>query len=119
MHQSLGNLVRGGAILLAGVLAVSGALGDEKAPKGLTYVAKADIEVPTERLLAARAGSVTAATERGAVQNPTAATADQPKVPPGRVKWHADFATACRAAQQSGKPVLLFHMMGKLDDQFC
>ena len=23
------------------------------------------------------------------------------------------------AARKSGKPVLLFHMMGKLDDQFC
>jgi hypothetical protein len=40
-------------------------------------------------------------------------------VPPGLVHWHATFAEACRAAQKSHKPVLLFHMMGKLDDLFC
>jgi hypothetical protein len=42
-----------------------------------------------------------------------------PKVEPGRVKWHPDFDTACKAAAKSGKPVFLFQMMGKLDDQFC
>jgi hypothetical protein len=42
-----------------------------------------------------------------------------PKVEPGKVKWHADFDTACKAAAKSGKPVMLFQMMGKLDDQFC
>ena len=47
------------------------------------------------------------------------AAAGNPKVEPGKVHWHANFAAACAAAQKSGKPVLLFHMMGKLDDQFC
>jgi hypothetical protein len=42
-----------------------------------------------------------------------------PKVEPGKVKWHADFDTACKAAAKSGKAVMLFQMMGKLDDQFC
>jgi hypothetical protein len=42
-----------------------------------------------------------------------------PKVAPGKVKWHADFAAACAAARKSNKPVLLFQMMGKLDEQFC
>jgi hypothetical protein len=42
-----------------------------------------------------------------------------PKAAPGRVSWHADMAAACAAARHSGKPVLLFLMMGKLDDQFC
>ena len=50
---------------------------------------------------------------------PMPAPADNPKVQPGKVKWHANFADACAAAQKSGKPVLLFQMMGKLDDQFC
>ena len=40
-------------------------------------------------------------------------------VAPGKVHWHATFADACQAAQKSRKPVLLFHMMGKLDDLFC
>jgi hypothetical protein len=42
-----------------------------------------------------------------------------PKVEPGKVKWHATFDAACQASAASGKPVLLFKMMGKLDDQFC
>lgn len=47
------------------------------------------------------------------------APSDNPQVQPGKVKWHANFADACAAAQKSGKPVLLFQMMGKLDEQFC
>jgi hypothetical protein len=42
-----------------------------------------------------------------------------PKVKPGLVNWHVSFEKARQAAQKSGKPILLFHMMGKLDDQFC
>lgn len=50
------------------------------------------------------------------------ATADKfvnPKVAPGKVSWHKDLAAACAASVKSGKPVLLFQMMGKLDDEFC
>ena len=47
------------------------------------------------------------------------ADADNPRVEPGLVKWHATFADAQAAATKSGKPVLLFHMMGQLDRQFC
>ena len=50
---------------------------------------------------------------------PTASDADNPRVAPGLVKWHATFADAQVAATKSGKPVLLFHMMGQLDRQFC
>jgi hypothetical protein len=49
----------------------------------------------------------------------TSVDADNPRVEPGLVKWHANFADACAAAEQSGKRVLLFHMMGQLDKQFC
>lgn len=66
--------------------------------------AKQDIESPVEALLATRAA---------------AAATENPKVEPGKVQWHADFATACTASAKSGKPVLLFQMMGKLDDKFC
>lgn len=41
------------------------------------------------------------------------------KVAPGKVAWQPDFDTACKRACESGKPVLLFQMMGKLDDEFC
>jgi hypothetical protein len=42
-----------------------------------------------------------------------------PKVEPGQVTWHQNFKEACTSAKTSGKPVLLFQMMGKLDDRFC
>ena len=54
-----------------------------------------------------------------ATKSATVPTTDNPKVKPGLVKWHANFAKACEASKKSGKPVLLFQLMGKLDDQFC
>jgi hypothetical protein len=41
------------------------------------------------------------------------------KVAPGKVCWHKDFDEAKRAAAVSGKPVLMFAMLGRLDDKFC
>jgi hypothetical protein len=63
------------------------------------------IEPPTKKLVANNSAIVVAT--------------DNPKVKPGLVKWHATFAEASEASKKSGKPVLLFQMMGKLDDQFC
>lgn len=40
-------------------------------------------------------------------------------VAPGRVSWHASYRDALAASASSGKPVLLFLMLGKLDDEFC
>jgi len=40
-------------------------------------------------------------------------------VEPGLVRWHADFASACAAARRSGRPVLLFQLLGRLDDELC
>lgn len=70
-------------------------------------VRKRVAEGPTKQLIAA--------------QTAPAASAGftNPRVQPGRVQWHASFAAACQAARKSGKPVLLFQMLGKLDDQFC
>lgn len=42
-----------------------------------------------------------------------------PKVEPGKVKWHKNLEEARAASLKSKKPVLIFQMMGKLDDQFC
>ena len=42
-----------------------------------------------------------------------------PEVAPGAVHWHADLARAQEAARASGRPVLLFQLLGKLDDAFC
>jgi hypothetical protein len=73
------------------------------------YVRKRAIEQPTEDVVAK--SSVTAGAATDAFVNP--------KVEPGKVVWHPTFAAARKAAAQTGKPVLLFQMMGKLDDQFC
>jgi hypothetical protein len=42
-----------------------------------------------------------------------------PMVDPGRICWHRNLDEACAAARKSGKPVLLFQMMGRLDQEFC
>ena len=42
-----------------------------------------------------------------------------PLVEPGKVRWHPTAAAAFDAAKASKKPVLVFHMMGQLDHQFC
>jgi hypothetical protein len=42
-----------------------------------------------------------------------------PQVSPGRVVWCDSFEAACAASRSSGKPVFLFHMMGRLDQRFC
>jgi hypothetical protein len=67
------------------------------------------VELPAKRVLA-RTGDAAPVSPTNFVN---------PKVEPGKVRWHADFAAACRAAATSGKPVLLFHMMGRLDEKFC
>lgn len=51
-------------------------------------------------------------------KNTTATDEDNPSVQPGLVKWHKDFETACTAADKSGKPVMLFQLLGKLDQRY-
>ena len=41
-----------------------------------------------------------------------------PTVKPGLVDWHQDFESACEASKESGKPVLLFQLLGQLDQRF-
>jgi hypothetical protein len=89
------------ALLFLGLLAAP-----NRAVAQLADISKSDhIEKPTKVLV----GNTTTTPDHVA----------NPKVAPGRVRWHADFAAACDAGRTSGKPVLLFQMMGKLDEQFC
>lgn len=87
---------------------------------------KEAIEVGTETLLAAP--DAASAASAPAVASPPAsapnggrvASSDaNPKVAPGLVRWHADLAAAQAAARVSGKPVLVFQLLGNLDDEFC
>jgi len=41
------------------------------------------------------------------------------QVKPGDVIWERDKDTALLKARQSGKPVLIFVMLGQLDNEFC
>jgi hypothetical protein len=66
---------------------------------------KSFIEGPIETLVALNA-------------EPTSDPDANPLVEPGKVVWHADFATACAASAESGKPVLLFQLLGQLDHRF-
>ncbi len=55
----------------------------------------------------------------GSTQKPSFKQPRNEKVEPGKVRWHKAIQTAMDASRQSGKPVLLFQMMGHLDDRFC
>lgn len=88
----------------------------ELPPKAKLDFGKRRIERPTERLLAEQALGV----PRSAPEpRPTTPAAENPKAEPGKVRWHADFEAARAASRKSRRPVLLFQMMGNLDDRFC
>ncbi|MEM7308328.1 MAG: hypothetical protein AAF682_16735 [Planctomycetota bacterium] len=38
---------------------------------------------------------------------------------PGDVAWHGSYEEALAAAAESGRPVLLFQLFGRLDEAFC
>jgi hypothetical protein len=109
MNRTLIRLLAGGCVglvLTAGVAVPQAPNAQPPAP-GADRPKRA-IEAPAERLVA---GTTAAPAAGEAFVNP--------RVPPGKVRWHPDFASACKAAAQSGKPVLLFQMMGRLDQKFC
>ena len=37
----------------------------------------------------------------------------------GPIPWHESLDAAKEAASQSGKPILLFQLLGRLDEEFC
>jgi hypothetical protein len=91
--------VMAGAVLLAGTVA---AYAQREADRG-----KRVVELPTKRVVAE------------ATQPAPPVEGDNTRVAPGKVKWHADLETARKAASQSGKPLFIFYMLGKLDENFC
>ena len=38
---------------------------------------------------------------------------------PTGIQWMASFAAAREKARKEGKPVLLLHLFGRLDEEFC
>ena len=52
-------------------------------------------------------------------RNGTETPAESERVSAGRVHWHESREAAQAASRVSGKPVLLFQMLGRLDEEFC
>jgi hypothetical protein len=118
-------------MILASFVTLAGpsAYGQEQLATG-GYLTKSTVEKPAKKMLAENTADITKTVriEKPAstilAHNTASAPATgkefvNPKVRPGEVRWHPSFDGACEAAKKSGKPVLLFQMMGKLDDQFC
>src|SRR5262245_20667952 len=107
-------------LALAALLNLAGAPAFGQQPNGQPVqpqprldVGKGKIEIPTKNIIAGFTAPA------GVPGNLPRAALDNPSVQPGRVKWHTSFEAARQAAQKSGKPVLLFQMLGQLDQQFC
>lgn len=83
-------------------------------------LSKSIIELPVEALVPASsqdfADSTPESTANG--QSTTNGEAENPKCTPGLVNWHPDFESACAASRQSGRPVMLFQLLGQLDERF-
>jgi hypothetical protein len=52
-------------------------------------------------------------------QESTTATEPTAKVLPGAVAWHASPEAALARAAETGKPVLVFELFGRLDEALC
>ena len=109
--------ISGLAMLLT--LVVSPASGDgQPPPMRHDITPKGHVEATAKTILANTAGlsvGTPAVTNVNAIVPPS----DNPKVQPGLVRWHRTMADACAAAKRTGKPVLLFQLMGNLDERFC
>jgi len=59
-----------------------------------------------------------ASTTNGRLES-TAERAENPSVAPGLVSWHANRQAASAASARSGRPVLVFQLLGRLDEELC
>lgn len=135
------------ALTLSACLQIAAAAQDAYTPPKYADLTKSGIEVPLKRIISGNeASSNPAVPDRGeriakmradlsklSIERPlkrviTEAAPVTPlkeeriskgRVKPGNVHWHDSMKSACAAASHSGKPVLVFQMMGKLDQEFC
>jgi hypothetical protein len=81
-------------------------------------VSKFRIESGVERLVGEQSKG-TNPTPSVASTDPSATSGPEPeKVEPGKVRWHDNLGAAMRASADSNKPVLLFQLLGQLDERF-
>ena len=112
-------------LLFVAIHAAAIARGDDEGDQKRDLRKRA-IELPLEDAVAAQAQQPPTLAPKAFIERPTDAIVARsagefknPKVAPGKVRWHASFAAARAAAEKSGRPVLLFQLMGNLDDRFC
>ena len=72
-------------------------------------ISKYDIELPPSQILVE-------ASDKRVKENATDRSFK--KVAPGKVQWYKDFAAAVEMSKVSNKPVLLFQLLGQLDEEF-
>jgi hypothetical protein len=118
---AVGSLVAGMAALGAAWVHAQHRAGPQRPPQAVQYTSTASAR-PLQMTLDFSKGAIERSAE-SIVAGTTAGRGDgvfvNPTVEAGKVRWHKDFASACAAAAKSGKPVLLFQMMGRLDHRFC
>ena len=76
---------------------------DPRADRG-----KSIAELPVERVVTGTRPDTGMSTDEGKLA-----------VPPGVVRWHDGLVTARASSAKSGRPVLLFQLLGRLDEEFC
>lgn len=81
-------------------------------PRGMN-VSKGMVETPLERMIQRSTPA------DHPVSGPTGAAPTPAKVAPGLVHWHATLEDAKARARLTGKPVLLFLLLGNLDEAHC
>jgi hypothetical protein len=116
MRLPLVSLISGVAALFA--LINPKASGDEADIAARRDRTKLLLRAPTKSVLAGTRETQNAPSP-SVERRPSGGQLDNPKVQPGKVRWHPTMAAACAAARRSGKPVFLFQMMGNLDERFC
>ena len=118
------------SLSVALVLAATSAVGAEPKRARLLDVSKGRVEAPAKDLVKRTAivdqpkrivelptKRIVKAADLGTA-NPQAVTPDNPRVSPGKVRWRKDYAEALAVSKKSGRPVLLFQLLGELDHKF-
>jgi hypothetical protein len=81
---------------------------------GIAPIPKAMIERPTKALVRDAAPAEAPPSEAA----PGVERGANPRVAPGKVRWHPSWEAALAASRASGKPVFLFQLLGQLDQRF-
>ena len=103
-------------------ISLSAAAQDEKWPGGFPG-SKMAIETPLKRIISgtpsAYNSNMRSKYGAGSLTSDSASSKFGRKVKAGYVAWHNDMQTALEESRKSRKPVLVFQMLGRLDQEFC